>query len=150
MTSDDTRNVVVCGVKSMCIDRRSTRLKPDSRRLCSGRYRIADNAGRINPRIHHLPPVLIIVPAIHAPACKVDDNIRTVDLSHPITKRLAVPFRRSPNLFLRRAAEHDNFVAVGVKCSGQHSSDLSCPAWNYDFHNILVRTASDSDRGSRF
>ena len=78
--------------------------------------------------------ILRVIATVHATAGEIDDHIRAIDLSLPLTPMLAVPLNNAPRSSLRPTAQHDHVVVVAVKRAREDRPDLPRAAGNDDRH----------------
>src|SRR5262249_34562047 len=81
-----------------------------------------------------------VVATVHAAAGEVDQRVAAVDLALPGAEARAVPSHDAPRLRVRiwMTAEHDDFVAGAVERARQHGPDLTPPARNHQFHDLIL------------
>src|SRR5207247_9775832 len=114
------RRVVAVGV-----DRRGAHLQPHAWRTLRTRNGLTDQPRRTYARLDHLAPVLLVVTAIHASTCEIDDDSGAVDLFGPIAERRAVPVNRTASDGARSATRHDDLVSALADWACQDRADAT-------------------------
>ena len=74
------------------------------------------------------------VAAVHAAAGQVDHDVGAVELGRPRSQRLAVPGDDASGGRRRPARQHDDIVAIGLKCPREQLPDLSRSARQHETH----------------
>jgi hypothetical protein len=97
------------------------------------RDRLGNNARRIHARLFDQLAILGVVSAVDASPGEIDDNVRSVEFSNPVSRSLGIPFRNAPRRALRPSAENNNLIAALMKRSSEDRSDLAASAWDYYF-----------------
>ena len=119
----------------MCIrDSRGAHLQPDARWPRRRRDGIADEARAVHARGFDQAAILVRVAAVDATPGEVDDDICAVQLACPGTEVPGVPGDYTPRRLLRRAAEDDDVMPVGVQRPRENGPNLAGAAGEEDFH----------------
>ena len=112
----------------------STCLQPHARRSYRMSECVTDHTSRKNSRLLDRSSILGVVTTIDAATGEIDHNIRAIDLVLPFAEMRAVPTDDPPRRALQPAAQNDDVVVVGMKCSGEYRPNLARAARNDNPH----------------
>ena len=112
--AEDTGRLVVRRIIAMGIDRRSAGLEPHPRRPPAVRDDFTDHASRFDSRLGNVPAVRHIVPAVHAAASEVDQDVGAFEFLGPSSRRPTIPCHVPPWRVTRIPAQHAHIMPTGM------------------------------------
>lgn len=91
---------------------------------------LANEAGRLNPGVEDLAPVIGTVATIDASASQIDDQVRAFQRFRPGPRIYGIPRKSSPVTWLDPAGNGCNFVTPGMEVPCERLAYLPATAWN--------------------